>query len=330
MKTSIKLVDEQMNWCDCALQFLLEQTDVLVVGALGLQGTGKSTVLSLLAGNQPDDDPRTYVFRPAPPELRQRGAAQTGGIDLFVTQERVVLLDTQPILSPALLDHLINNDRKLPPEYGLPHSYVEMQSLQIAAFLFTVCHVVLLVQDWFTDPLIYRFLQTAEMVKPPGPAPSAGPAPESHDPPPEFNPHLVFVQTRAPPESFSPRRLREMQRVLETVMEHSRLRFRGSLSMLDPPPECEVNLFLLPPLEEESEDPPPRAAPQTLFPALPAFRGSSCWRALGRLRGRVLGAGRAPLGPSLLTERSWFHYAARIWDGVKKSSALAEYGRLLG
>lgn len=25
-----------------------------------------------------------------------------------------------------------------------------------------------------------------------------------------------------------------------------------------------------------------------------------------------------------------FHYAARIWDGVKKSSALAEYSRLLG
>lgn len=24
-----------------------------------------------------------------------------------------------------------------------------------------------------------------------------------------------------------------------------------------------------------------------------------------------------------------FHYAARIWDGVKKSSALAEYSRLL-
>ncbi|XP_065510809.1 nonsense-mediated mRNA decay factor SMG9-like isoform X3 [Caloenas nicobarica] len=204
MKTSIKLVDEQMNWCDCALQFLLEQTDVLVVGALGLQGTGKSTVLSLLAGNQPEDDPRTYVFRAAPPELRQRAAAQTGGIDLFVTQERVVLLDTQPILSPALLDHLINNDRKLPPEYGLPHSYVEMQSLQIAAFLFTVCHVVLLVQDWFTDPLIYRFLQTAEMVKPPGPAPSAGPAHDGPDDPPEFNPHLA--PRAAPPAPRPPHR----------------------------------------------------------------------------------------------------------------------------
>lgn len=30
------------------------------------------------------------------------------------------------------------------------------QSLQIAAFLFTVCHVVLLVQDWFTDLGLYR------------------------------------------------------------------------------------------------------------------------------------------------------------------------------
>nr|XP_054510066.1 nonsense-mediated mRNA decay factor SMG9 isoform X3 [Agelaius phoeniceus] len=155
MKTSIKLVDEQMNWCDSALEFLLEQTDVLVVGALGLQGTGKSTVMSLLAGNQPEEDPRSFVFRPQPPELRERGGAQTGGIDLFITQERVLFLDTQPILSPAHLDHLINNDRKLPPEFALPHAYVETQSLQIAAFLFTVCHVVLLVQDWFTDLGLY-------------------------------------------------------------------------------------------------------------------------------------------------------------------------------
>lgn len=33
--------------------------------------------------------------------------------------------------------------------------------------------------------------------------------------------------------------------------------------------------------------------------------------------------------PRLLTSSHRFHYAARIWDGVKKSSALAEYSRLL-
>ncbi|XP_058716039.1 LOW QUALITY PROTEIN: nonsense-mediated mRNA decay factor SMG9 [Poecile atricapillus] len=342
MKTSIKLVDEQMNWCDSALEFLLEQTDVLVVGALGLQGTGKSTVLSLLAGNQPEEDPRSFVFRPQPPELRERGGAQTGGIDLFVTQERVLFLDTQPILSPAHLDHLINNDRKLPPEFALPHAYVETQSLQIAAFLFTVCHVVLLVQDWFTDLGLYRFLQTAEMVKPPTPSPSHDCSGGGAEEPSEYYPHLVFVQTRAPPECFSPRRLGQMQRVLGQLMAHSRLKYRGSLSMrellpappsLPPsPPEPEVNLFLLPPLEEEPEDALPRAGGGgALFPALPPFRGRGGWGGLlARLRGRVLAAARSQLSHSLLTERNWFHYAARIWDGVKKSSALAEYGRLLG
>ncbi|XP_077645906.1 LOW QUALITY PROTEIN: nonsense-mediated mRNA decay factor SMG9, partial [Lonchura striata] len=340
MKTSIKLVDEQMNWCDSALEFLLEQTDVLVVGALGLQGTGKSTVMSLLAGNQPEEDPRSFVFRPQPPELRERGGAQTGGIDLFVTQERVLFLDTQPILSPAHLDHLINNDRKLPPEFALPHAYVETQSLQIAAFLFTVCHVVLLVQDWFTDLGLYRFLQTAEMVKPPTPSPSHESSGAGAEEPSEYYPHLVFVQTRAPPESFSPRRVGQMQRVLGRLMAHSRLKYRGSLSMRElplppgPPPEPEVNLFLLPPLEEEPEDALPRGETSgggALFPALPPFRGrGGLGGLLARLRGRVLAAARSQLSHSLLTERNWFHYAARIWDGVKKSSALAEYGRLLG
>lgn len=32
------------------------------------------------------------------------------------------------------------------------------QSLQIAAFLFTVCHVVIVVQDWFTDLTLYRWV----------------------------------------------------------------------------------------------------------------------------------------------------------------------------
>ncbi|KAM3654700.1 nonsense-mediated mRNA decay factor SMG9-like, partial [Ammospiza maritima maritima] len=113
----------------------------------------------------------------------------------------------------------------------------------------------------------------------------------------------------------------------------------GSLSMREllpgappgAPPEPEVNLFLLPPLEEEPEDALPRGGGGALFPALPPFRGrGGLGGLLARLRGRVLAAARSQLSHSLLTERNWFHYAARIWDGVKKSSALAEYGRLLG
>ncbi|KAG9331639.1 hypothetical protein JZ751_018615 [Albula glossodonta] len=180
----------------------------------------------------------SYVFRAQSQEIKERGGNQSSGIDFYITQERVIFLDTQPILSPSILDHLINNDRKLPPEYNLPHTYVEMQSLQIAAFLFTVCHVVI----------------------------------------------------------------------------------------------TEVNLFLLPLLESDGEDAISRAGSGSapLFSLLPGYRGHPSFSSLvSKLRSQVLAMSRCQLSHTILTEKNWFHYAARIWDGVKKSSALSEYSRLL-
>ncbi|XP_070306847.1 nonsense-mediated mRNA decay factor SMG9 isoform X3 [Odocoileus virginianus] len=381
MKHSIKLVDDQMNWCDSAIEYLLDQTDVLVVGVLGLQGTGKSMVMSLLSANTPEEDQRAYVFRAQSAEMKERGGNQTSGIDFFITQERIVFLDTQllrerpgpqlvlkecwwnrvlaphtwmtgewetlhkyaPILSPSILDHLINNDRKLPPEYNLPHTYVEMQSLQIAAFLFTVCHVVIVVQDWFTDLSLYRFLQTAEMVKPSTPSPSHESSSSSgSDEGAEYYPHLVFLQNKARREDFCPRKLRQMHLMIDQLMAHSHLRYKGTLSMLQcnvfpglPPDflDSEVNLFLMPFMDSETEsETPPRAGPGSspLFSLLPGYRGHPSFQSLvSKLRSQVMSMARPQLSHTILTEKNWFHYAARIWDGVKKSSALAEYSRLL-
>ncbi|CAO2626519.1 Nonsense-mediated mRNA decay factor SMG9 [Lemmus lemmus] len=343
MKHSIKLVDDQMNWCDSAIEYLLDQTDVLVVGVLGLQGTGKSMVMSLLSANTPEEDQRAYVFRAQSAEMKERGGNQTSGIDFFITQERIVFLDTQPILSPSILDHLINNDRKLPPEYNLPHTYVEMQSLQIAAFLFTVCHVVIVVQDWFTDLSLYRFLQTAEMVKPSTPSPShESSSSAGSDEGTEYYPHLVFLQNKARREDFCPRKLRQMHLMIDQLMAHSHLRYKGTLSMLQcnifpglPPDflDSEVNLFLVPFMDSEAEsENPPRAGPGSspLFSLLPGYRGHPSFQSLvSKLRSQVMSMARPQLSHTILTEKNWFHYAARIWDGVKKSSALAEYSRLL-
>ncbi|XP_074163149.1 nonsense-mediated mRNA decay factor SMG9 isoform X1 [Sminthopsis crassicaudata] len=343
MKHSIKLVDDQMNWCDSAIEYLLDQTDVLVVGVLGLQGTGKSMVMSLLSANTPEEDQRAYVFRAQSAEMKERGGNQTSGIDFFITQERIVFLDTQPILSPSILDHLINNDRKLPPEYNLPHTYVEMQSLQIAAFLFTVCHVVIVVQDWFTDLSLYRFLQTAEMVKPSTPSPSHEASSSSgSDEGTEYYPHLVFLQNKARREDFCPQKLRQMHLVIDQLMAHSHLRYKGTLSMLQcnvfpglPPDflDSEVNLFLVPFMDTEGDSESlPRAGPGSspLFSLLPGYRGHPSFQSLvTKLRSQVMSMARPQLSHTILTEKNWFHYAARIWDGVKKSSALAEYSRLL-
>uniref|UniRef100_A0A8C7RM29 Nonsense-mediated mRNA decay factor SMG9 n=1 Tax=Oncorhynchus mykiss TaxID=8022 RepID=A0A8C7RM29_ONCMY len=341
MKHSIKLVDDQMNWCDSAMEYLRDQTDMLVVGVIGLQGTGKSTIMSLLSANAPEEDQRGYVFRAQTQEIKERGGNQSTGIDFYITQERVIFLDTQPILSPSILDHLINNDRKLPPEYNLPHTYVEMQSLQITAFLFTVCHVVIVIQDWFTDINLYRFLQTAEMLKPSTPSASHDSTGSSgNEEGSEYYPHIVFLQNKSSRDEFCPRNLKKMHMAVDKLMAHSHLKYKGTLSMLDcnifpgldrDYLETEVNMFLLPLMENEGEDALTKAGSGAapLFSLLPGYRGHPTFSSqVSKLRSQILAMSRCQLSHTILTEKNWFHYAARIWDGVKKSSALSEYSRL--
>lgn len=52
MTNCIKLVDENMQLCEGPLEFLCDQQDFLVVGCLGPQGAGKSTIMSLLASSE--------------------------------------------------------------------------------------------------------------------------------------------------------------------------------------------------------------------------------------------------------------------------------------
>lgn len=51
MTSSIKFMDENLQMCDNPLDYLYEQQDFLVVGVVGAQGVGKSTILSLLTSN---------------------------------------------------------------------------------------------------------------------------------------------------------------------------------------------------------------------------------------------------------------------------------------
>jgi len=43
---------------------------------------------------------------------------------------------------------------------------LELQTLEIIAFILSVCHVVLIVEDQFADPYFYRLLQLAEILRP--------------------------------------------------------------------------------------------------------------------------------------------------------------------
>ena len=45
-------------------------------------------------------------------------------------------------------------------------NYIEIQSIELACFILTVCNVVLLTEDWFLDPSLFKLLHTAEMLMP--------------------------------------------------------------------------------------------------------------------------------------------------------------------
>lgn len=51
MTSCVKFMDENMQLCESPLEFLYDQQDFLVVGCLGAQGVGKSTIMSLLTSN---------------------------------------------------------------------------------------------------------------------------------------------------------------------------------------------------------------------------------------------------------------------------------------
>ena len=122
-------------------------------------------------------------FKPKDYEHAVSATHCTSGIDLYVTPNRMLLLDTQPIMSASVFERISNLDvssntstsnTKKYPSTSTPSSSsgpnigdvglltnmdgaLEIYSLQMAAFILSVCHVVILVQDWFFDPDMIRY-----------------------------------------------------------------------------------------------------------------------------------------------------------------------------
>ena len=226
MKQGLKIIDENFRWVDTGIDWLLDQNDFLVVGVLGTQGVGKSTILSFLAGNSAQDAYRNYVFQPENREMREDALHQTMGVEMFASPERIIFLDSQALLSASVLDLVIQQEKKFPVEYSSAENYVEMQSLQLASFLMTVCHVVIVAQDWFADLTLLRSILTAEMLKPQTHAAST-----TQDTPQEENqeyyPTVMFLLNKAREEDFSPQNFKDMKMTIGTIFQSSKLHYKG-------------------------------------------------------------------------------------------------------
>ena len=283
-QSKTKLIDDSFQWCDAGLELMLDQSDFVVVGIIGLQGCGKSTLLSLLAGNMHQDAYRNYFFYPQTKETKEEGLYQTLGIDMFVTSERMIILDSQPLLSAAVMDCHLRYERKFPSEYSSLQNFIEMQSMQILTFLLSVCNVVLVADDFFLDINFLKFIQDAEMLKPsPQHPPTSDSSSANKDDSNEFYPTVIFLHNKATKEDFKPHTYNLMQQTLNQVFSQTKLKIRSNINMLNKAhgdamiqevtsPKTDervssVNLLMLPLMEFYKSE------PEWLQTTLPEYRG---------------------------------------------------------
>jgi hypothetical protein len=86
---------------------------------------------------------------------------------LHITDERVFLLDSQPVMSASILDDLIKNSHSsnhLAAQNAEPEKYVHLTSLQILTFLIANCDYVIIMCDWLIDLNFLKLISTSLML----------------------------------------------------------------------------------------------------------------------------------------------------------------------
>ena len=232
-----KIINDAMEFTpDDANALLSDTNDFTVIGVIGAQGVGKSTLMSLLAGarwGEGGSQLHEPPFAPQTAETVQQAAHRTCGCDLYVTPERLLLLDTQPLLSPSVLLELMRRETTLTADVQTHENLLELHSLRIALLVLSACHLVVCVHDGSFDPHALRMVRLAQTLRHRVPdlsvlaqaTPAAAAAmaaacaavvsaDESPAPVIEYAPRLAFVFNRMPPDAFDPGRLATIRAVL--------------------------------------------------------------------------------------------------------------------
>lgn len=132
-----------------------ENTDFLVVSIIGLKNVGKSSLANIIS--KPDflkisDTTNSVTF------LKEREVFSTSGVtyegntlDLFVTQDRIIFLDSSPLISNAQRRDMVTS---------------ECDDIKTLTMLIQLCHLILVVHEGFPDTSVARLLKTADEMVP--------------------------------------------------------------------------------------------------------------------------------------------------------------------
>lgn len=156
-----KFMNEQFQFLtETVMKILSDETDFTVIGVLGFQSVGKSTILNAVSKSLSDS--RRNPFK-VPSE--ETCFHQTNGIDITVSQDRIILLDLQPMLSGSVLAKMIKQE---PQMIAHCHSYehmVHLSSLELGVWLMSICNLVVVVEDNIENYALWKYLRTIERLK---------------------------------------------------------------------------------------------------------------------------------------------------------------------
>lgn len=151
-----------------------------IVSAVGLDGVGKSSLLNRIANqsifpahcNNPcQENPLTHI---------------TTGLDLHITNERMFLLDSQPLLSASILSELLRTNsiqslggdqfakyHHYTPsmssvvgfEIAEPENFAFIYSLQLLTYLIAISdHLILVIDSFSLDAYLFKLLASSLMM----------------------------------------------------------------------------------------------------------------------------------------------------------------------
>ncbi|CAO3677618.1 unnamed protein product [Rhizopus stolonifer] len=286
---------------DSILKKLADYPGHFVIGAVGKQGVGKSTVLSQFAP-QPDK-----IFPTQSCDQFLPLGHKTEGIDIYVTPERVILLDTEPMFSWTVLEKALRSETL----EGLnPDVWLEMDSIYNLIFLLSICNVVLIVNEGpEVDLDILQLLQRAELLKFNIPEyPLLTGQREMN-----YYPNIVFVCNKCQRKDFTQQKYSELQKLIGDLYKDSQLKTTGlihfSHANLSFRERNDTNVFLLPDLSSD----------QTERYVEPFSHYTSA------LRDQVVCAPRKPGKRGQVSEKDWFRNSMKTFELVHKSDYINEY-----
>lgn len=287
----LKIMDEGLQMARWNYSFH-SNYEFAVIGVVGFPNVGKSTILSKLAGDH------LSPFSVSK-DIKELG---TAGLDLYITPERVILIDSQPIMSPLVLDRL-KSKKFIPGSFSRrAHLWNEILSKRQTAFLWSVCDILLVVLDDNTCSNMLEFLKTLE---------NRGY---------KKNAKVIFIYNKSTGNNFRPESYQKLINNIRSIPGlnwedqedycHLKTFYQDLYSKLE-----DVNLFLLPCFTESSgtlsltmSKESFNAYRQSVMGVPNDFKGLFHQFRIGLMR-------MIPLKNSQ-TEKEWFKSIIEIWEDI--------------